>query len=226
MKFFPLTDLKEKQSRLQILEFIKQYVKAVIIKDISWEEGLDEFFMMLTREMPSVSIIPLGFGGSGSRVSGSAWRTDVFQEIGTDLRNRLGKRNPKIFCALRGGGRERLKKKSGLTEGQHQEILSYFLLGGLENHRNLLLYLASTLGRKRYTYNPPQGRVWEGIYAPDLPEGRIEDETSYLASLKRSGKPVIGILFHSHYLQEQNLEYMQQQIRIKVDVFRQALQAG
>lgn len=108
---------------------------------------------------------------------------------------------------------EELKKKSGLTAGQHQEILSYFLLGGLENHRNLLLYLASSLGRKRYAYNPPQGRVWEGIYAPDSPEGRIEDETAYLASLKRSGKPIIGLLFHSHYLQEQNLEHIEALIR-------------
>ncbi|MDI6813257.1 MAG: cobaltochelatase subunit CobN [Desulfitobacteriaceae bacterium] len=108
---------------------------------------------------------------------------------------------------------EELKKKSGLTAGQHQEILSYFLLSGLENHRNLLLYLATTLGRKRYNYHPVQRRVWEGIYAPGLPEERIEDETSYLANLKRSGKPVIGILFHSHYLQEQNLEHIEALIR-------------
>ncbi|MHB1406099.1 MAG: cobaltochelatase subunit CobN [Desulfitobacteriaceae bacterium] len=108
---------------------------------------------------------------------------------------------------------EELKKKSGLTEGQHQEILSYFLLGGLENHRNLLLYLAATLGRKRYPYHPPRGRVWEGIYAPESPEGRIADESAYLESLKRSGKPVIGILFHSHYLQEQNLEHIEALMR-------------
>ncbi len=43
-----------------MLEFIKKTAGVVIIKDTSWTEELDELFLLLTREAPSIYIIPLG----------------------------------------------------------------------------------------------------------------------------------------------------------------------
>ncbi len=60
VEFLSQADLKNSEKRLQMLEFIKNHAEAVMVKDISWAEELEELFLRLAGEAPSICVIPLG----------------------------------------------------------------------------------------------------------------------------------------------------------------------
>ncbi|MDU1349753.1 cobaltochelatase subunit CobN [uncultured Clostridium sp.] len=98
-----------------------------------------------------------------------------------------------------------LLKKSGISPKQYETILSYYSIGGNENLKNMILYLASSFGDKKFSYNNPKILSWEGIYYPNK---IIKDYTSYIENIKKSEKPVIAILFYSKYFRENNTRHI------------------
>ena len=71
-------------------------------------------------------------------------------------------------------------------------MTKYVLNGGIENYKNLILYVASKFGYKKYTYLESKTIKTEGIYY----NGRIvENEDEFLKSIYN--KKVIVVLFHS-----------------------------
>lgn len=93
--------------------------------------------------------------------------------------------------------------KLGINEEEYFKISSYYRMGGKENFYNMLLYMASTFGDEKYKYSVPKIPVWEGIYHPSK---IINDELEYLKEIKLSEKPVIGVLFYSSYMRNNNTE--------------------
>ena len=93
--------------------------------------------------------------------------------------------------------------KLGINEEEYFKISSYYRMGGKENYYNMLLYMASTFGDEKYKYSVPKIPVWEGIYHPSK---IINDELEYLKEIKLSEKPVIGVLFYSSYMRNNNTE--------------------
>jgi len=98
-----------------------------------------------------------------------------------------------------------LLKKFGISPRQYEEILSYYSIGGNENLQNMILYLASNFGSKKFSYDSPKIVKWEGIYYPNK---IIEDYTAYIKDIKKLEKPIIAILFYSKYFRENNTRHI------------------
>lgn len=96
-----------------------------------------------------------------------------------------------------------LFQRTGVSQMVYGEILRYFLIGDLENHKNMMLFLASNYGNKKYDYNSPKPRLSEGIYYPGK---TIVDHEAYIEEIKKAGKPVIGVLFYKMYMHENNTD--------------------
>ena len=95
-----------------------------------------------------------------------------------------------------------LFKKTGLKQEQYLRIINYYDKEEKYNYYNMILYIASIFGEKRYEYDLPKLSVWEGIYYP----GKDINVQEYLGKIKNTNKPVIGILFYSNYMHTNNTE--------------------
>ncbi len=74
-----------------------------------------------------------------------------------------------------------------------RKILKYMAFEGIENYRNLLLFLASKFGGEDVVYEEPKSIPWQGIYY----RGRIYGR-EYLEKLNPE-KPTVGILFYRNW---------------------------
>lgn len=95
-------------------------------------------------------------------------------------------------------------KKSGISPWEHGEIQKYALDPSLENCFNLIKYLAAYYGKLPVSYSAAKHSSWEGVYEPEK-DMRIE---AALEEARTSGKPVVGILFYTRLLQENNLAHI------------------
>ncbi|MBC3887892.1 cobaltochelatase subunit CobN [Acetobacterium paludosum] len=95
-------------------------------------------------------------------------------------------------------------KKSGISMLEYQEIQKYAMDTCPPNCLNLLKYLGAYYGKLKITYDEPKCSQWEGIYYP----GKERTIEAALREAKESGKPVVGILFYSRLIHENNLEHI------------------
>lgn len=98
-----------------------------------------------------------------------------------------------------------LFKRSGTSSIDYQEIVKYYLMDGIDNCENMLLYIANEFGKGKYPVQPPTPPSWDGIYYPGK---EISAPQEYIEKLKRTGKPIVGILVYRKYFQENNLEHI------------------
>lgn len=110
-----------------------------------------------------------------------------------------------------------LLKKSGISKIEYDEILRYYLMGGSRNNLNMTFYMASAFGGVKYGYTAPESPGWEGIYYPEAMAGDCRRSTDRPGKADKPGrtdrpgkanKPVVGILFYSQYLHEDNLRHI------------------
>lgn len=101
-------------------------------------------------------------------------------------------------------------QRSGISQMEYAEILKYVSSGSINNCKNLIKYLAAVYGGMKIEYNYPDTLKWEGIYYPG---DNIDDFRGYLDNGKKSGKPVIGILFYSKYIHDNDMEHIDAMIR-------------
>ncbi|NPA23240.1 MAG: cobaltochelatase subunit CobN [Crenarchaeota archaeon] len=74
----------------------------------------------------------------------------------------------------------------------------YYMRGGIENYRRLILFLASLIDRD-VKVEPPIEVPWHGIYHPDM--GVFYNVHDYLMSYKYADRPLVGVLFYrSHWV--------------------------
>ncbi|WP_319371237.1 cobaltochelatase subunit CobN [uncultured Ilyobacter sp.] len=113
----------------------------------------------------------------------------------------------KKFFIYSGNDEENIElfKRSGVSSIDYQEIVTYYLMGGVDNCENMLLYIANEFAKGKYPIQPPIAPSWEGVYYPGK---EIIDSQEYIENLKKLGKPIVGILVYRKYYQENNLEHI------------------
>ena len=93
-------------------------------------------------------------------------------------------------------------KNSGISPLLYDKLTQYYLLGGEENYKNMILYIANSIGKTDYKVEDCIFPKWEGIYS----DGKIvEDVDSFIEKISKK-KNVIGILFHGREWQSRKME--------------------
>lgn len=98
-----------------------------------------------------------------------------------------------------------LLKKSGISKLHYDKILAYYLMGGEENLKNMIFYLAINFGQKNFPLGEPKAPLWEGIYYPGKD---VESYDSYMDRIRDEKKPKIALLFYSKYMHEKNVRHI------------------
>ncbi|MDO9574366.1 MAG: cobaltochelatase subunit CobN, partial [Candidatus Contubernalis sp.] len=115
-------------------------------------------------------------------------------------------RGKKIF--INSGIEDEVKElmdKTCLTSWEYAAIYRYYAMGGSHNSFNLILWLANRFHQGTYPVEEPIMPKWEGLYDP---EEEIADEESHIGKIAGSDKPVIGVLFYTNKIQDNNLEHI------------------
>ncbi len=82
-------------------------------------------------------------------------------------------------------------------------VFSYLMQGGVENLRNLFLFLSDSYLGTSYGPEAPAPAPWEGIYFPG--EGLAVDPEAFVEDHFASGKPSVGLLFYRAHWMSGNL---------------------
>ncbi|AEH06780.1 cobaltochelatase subunit CobN [Methanothermococcus okinawensis] len=109
------------------------------------------------------------------------------------------------------------------------KVIKYLGYEGVENYKNLLLYLANTFGNlnSNIKYEEPKLMPWQGIYYKNKYFETLDDYINYLIkngkeiqinnNYKHNYKPVIGILFYRNWFIANNVDYVDDLINIIED---------
>lgn len=97
---------------------------------------------------------------------------------------------------------EELKKFSTVSDEDWQTIMRYLVYEGVENYRNLILFLVNRYGGLDVEYEPPKIMDWQGIYY----KGKVYGK-EYLKNLDPE-KPTIGILFYRSWWVGNDLDHV------------------
>ena len=84
-----------------------------------------------------------------------------------------------------------------------ETVFSYLMQGGVQNFRNLFLFLSDTYFGTGHGHEAPTPLPWEGIYHPDVAEGL--DVGQFIAQRFQPGQVSIGILFYRAHWMSGNL---------------------
>jgi cobaltochelatase CobN len=103
-----------------------------------------------------------------------------------------------------------LDKATTVSNEVKLKVIKYLGYEGVENYKNLLLYLANTFGKLNIPYEEPKQMPWQGIYYKNEYFEMLDD---YINHLKDNGKeirdkPVIGILFYRNWFIANNVDYV------------------
>ncbi|UNC93063.1 cobaltochelatase subunit CobN [Candidatus Contubernalis alkaliaceticus] len=100
---------------------------------------------------------------------------------------------------------EELMDRTGLTPREYSNIYRYYAMGGSQNAFNLILWLANRFNQGKFVIEEPIMPRWEGLYDPDE---EITHEESHIGIIAGKNKPVIGVLFYTNKIQNNNLEHI------------------
>ncbi len=93
------------------------------------------------------------------------------------------------------------------------KVMKYLGYEGVENYKNLLLYLANTFGKLNMDYEEPKQMPWQGIYYKNEYFETLDEYIDYLMNNGKinkefGNKPVIGILFYRNWFIANNIDYV------------------
>ncbi len=97
---------------------------------------------------------------------------------------------------------EELKKCSTINDDDRELIIRYLAYEGVENYRNLILFLANRYGKLDVDFDPPKHMDWQGIYF----RGKVYGK-EYIDRIDES-KPTIGILFYRSWWISNDLRHI------------------
>ncbi|HEY3425051.1 MAG TPA: cobaltochelatase subunit CobN [Negativicutes bacterium] len=83
---------------------------------------------------------------------------------------------------------------SGVKPEECELMRTYLLYSGIENYRNLWLWLSCTYDQGTCEYQLPQPLLWNGIFHPQA-DKPFTDSVAYQAEFCKPDRPTIGILF-------------------------------
>lgn len=91
-------------------------------------------------------------------------------------------------------------------------VNQYIVYGGLANAENMLRYLEKEVLGLDLRYDPPEERLWQGIYHPEAPEA-FESVEEYLAWRRFRHDHVVGLLFFRTYWANGDLDIVDAFVR-------------
>ncbi len=112
-----------------------------------------------------------------------------------------------------------LDKATTVSEEVKLKVIKYLGYEGVENYKNLLLYLANKFGDKNIPYEEPKPMPWQGIYYKNKYFETLDDYLDYLKNIGKDivGKPIIGVLFYRNWFIANNIDYLKDLIEIIED---------
>ena len=120
---------------------------------------------------------------------------------------------PLIACPGHQEWDEDLVTACSVPVAELETAFSYLMRGGIDNFRNLFLFLSDTYLGSEFGHEAPEPVPWEGIYHPDAGPEETADVDRYLASRFKAGLPSVGLLFYRAHWMSGNLQFVDELIR-------------
>ncbi len=120
---------------------------------------------------------------------------------------------PLIACPGHQEWDEDLVTACSVPVAELETVFSYLMRGGIDNFRNLFLFLSDTYLGSEFGHEAPEPVPWEGIYHPDAPPEITGHVDNYIASRFRDGRPSVGLLFYRAHWMSGNLQFVDDLIR-------------
>ena len=120
---------------------------------------------------------------------------------------------PLIACPGHQEWDEDLVTACSVPVAELETVFSYLMRGGIDNFRNLFLFLSDTYFGSEFGHEAPEPVPWEGIYHPDADPAETIDVDSYVAARFQSGQPSVGLLFYRAHWMSGNLQFVDDLIR-------------
>ena len=87
-----------------------------------------------------------------------------------------------------------------------ETVFGYLMHGGMNNLRNMFLFLSDVYFDTSFGHDAPEPMPWEGIYRPGL--GDLPDIDTYMAEYCDPANPTIGLLFYRAHWMSGNLDFI------------------
>ena len=87
-----------------------------------------------------------------------------------------------------------------------ETVFGYLMHGGMNNLRNMFLFLSDVYFDTSLGHDAPEPMPWEGIYRPGL--GNLPDIDTYMAEYCDAANPTIGLLFYRAHWMSGNLDFI------------------
>ena len=120
---------------------------------------------------------------------------------------------PLIACPGHQEWDEDLVAACSVPVAELETVFSYLMRGGIDNFRNLFLFLSDTYFGSNFGHEAPEPVPWEGIYHPEAGPSELSDAESYIASRFQPGLSSVGLLFYRAHWMSGNLQFVDDLIR-------------
>ena len=120
---------------------------------------------------------------------------------------------PLIACPGHQEWDEDLVTACSVPVAELETTFSYLMRGGIDNFRNLFLFLSDTYLGSDFGHEAPEPVPWEGIYHPDAKPEDTVDVDRYVSSRFKAGRPSVGLLFYRAHWMSGNLQFVDDLIR-------------
>ena len=120
---------------------------------------------------------------------------------------------PLIACPGHQEWDEDLVTACSVPVAELETVFSYLMRGGIDNFRNLFLFLSDTYLGSDFGHEAPEPVPWEGIYHPEAGPEETADVDAYIASRFKPGCPSVGLLFYRAHWMSGNLQFVDDLIR-------------
>ena len=133
---------------------------------------------------------------------------DTFDSLVQLCRSR---RVPLIPCPGHQEWDEDLVAACSVPPPEAEAVFSYLIRGGVDNFRNLFLFLSDSYLGTSYGHEAPAPVPWEGIYHPDVTDHTEPED--FIRQRFQPGRPAIGFLFYRAHWMSGNLQAVDALIR-------------
>ena len=121
------------------------------------------------------------------------------------------RRVPLVACPGHEEWDEDLIAACSVPPPEVEAVFSYLMRGGVDNFRNLFLFLSDSYLGTSYGHEAPAPVPWEGIYHPDVHEPIGSED--FAGRRFQPGRPTIGFLFYRAHWMSGNLQAVDALIR-------------
>ena len=118
---------------------------------------------------------------------------------------------PLVACPGHQEWDEDLISACSVSVAEVDTVFAYLMRGGVDNIRNLFVFLSDSYFGTSYGAEAPAPAPWEGIYHPDV--GESFDPEAFTRERFSPGRPAVGLLFYRAHWMSGNLQAVDALIR-------------